>query len=62
MYILSIFLPLITSFIIFTFGHLLGKSGVKILAIFNMAITWLSTIGLINNIILGKLQFKGSRN
>jgi proton-translocating NADH-quinone oxidoreductase chain L len=54
MYILSIFLPLITAFIIFTFGYLLGKSGVKILAIFNMTITWLSTIGLINNIIFEK--------
>jgi hypothetical protein len=39
MYILSIFLPLMTAITIFTFGHLLGKSGVKFLAISNMAIT-----------------------
>jgi proton-translocating NADH-quinone oxidoreductase chain L len=54
MEIIQIFLPFISSLIIFSFGRHIGINGVKIFSISNMLITFLLSIILVHKIILKK--------
>ena len=54
MEIVQIFLPLISSLIIFLFGRHMGVNGVKIFSISNILITLLISLFLVHKIILKK--------
>lgn len=54
MELIQIFLPFISSLVIFSFGRKIGINGVKIFSISNMFITFLLSILLVHKIILKK--------